>query len=184
MVEAQIIELYVARDERAIDETISKYGNLCFRIAQNILHNNEDSEECVNETYLSLWNTIPPTRPSNFSAFICKITRNVSLRRLEQLGAQKRSANAVVYLSELEDSLADNLFVSMIDDIGFGEVLSNFLYSEKEVARNVFLRRYWFFDSVSEIARQYSFSESKVKSMLFHTRNRLREYLRKEGIIV
>lgn len=184
MDDLRIIELYFARDEQAISETDTKYGKLCFRVANNILFNNEDSEECVNDTYLSVWNKIPPTRPNNFMAFICKITRNLSLKKLELANAMKRKAAAVISLSELEGTLPDDRIAPGVTDEEIGRLISAFLWQEKEEARNVFLRKYWFFDSVSEIGARYSFSESKVKSMLFHTRNRLREYLKKEGVEV
>lgn len=182
MDDLQIIELYLARDERAIEETYSKYGKLCFQVAKNILFDNEDSEECVNDAFLAAWNKIPPARPNNFTAFICKITRNLSLKKLELSNAMKRSANAVISLSEIEAILPDNRIVPAMEDEELGKLISTFLWNEKEDARNVFLRKYWFFDSINDIAERYSFSESKVKSMLFHTRNRLREFLKKEGI--
>ena len=178
----QIIELYFARNEHAIEETANKYGNLCFRVAKNLLFNNEDSEECVNDTYLTLWNKIPPIRPTNFTAFICKITRNLSLKKLELSNAMKRSADAIISLSEIEATLPDYNIASGIEDEEIGKLISAFLWSEKELNRNVFLRKYWFFDSIRDIAERYSLGENNVKSMLFRTRNRLREFLRKEGI--
>lgn len=182
MDDLQIIELYFARDEHAIKETDSKYGKLCFRVAKNILFDDEDSEECVNDTFLTVWNKIPPTRPNNFKAFICKITRNLSLKKLELSNVGKRSANAVISLSEIEEILPDNRIASGVEEEEIGKLISAFLWNEKEDARNVFLRKYWFFDSINDIAKRYSFSENKVKSMLFHTRNRLRDFLKKEGI--
>lgn len=182
MDDLQIIELYFARDEHAIKETDRKYGKLCFRVAKNLLSNNEDSEECVNDTYLTVWNKIPPTRPSNFTAFICKITRNLSLKKMELSNAMKRSADAVISLSEIEATLPDDSIAPSIEDGEIGKLISKFLWSEKELDRNIFLRKYWFFDSISDIAEQYSMNENTVKSVLFRSRNRLRDYLRKEGI--
>jgi len=184
MEDLQIIDLYFARDEQAIRETDHKYGKLCFLVANRLLCSNEDSKECVNDTYLAVWNKIPPTRPTNFTAFICKIARNLSLKKLEFANAAKRSADAILSLSELEATLPDNCIAPDITDEELGKRISTFLWSEKELARNVFLRKYWFFDSVSEIAVRYSLSESHVKSMLFRTRNRLREFLKKEGVDV
>lgn len=177
----EIIDLYFERNESAIRETEAKYGNLCMSIARNILGNEADTEECVNDTYLSVWNTIPPQRPNNFVAFISKITRNISLKRVRFDNAIKRSALTVVSLSELENVIPDNC-ISDIGDEQLGKLISDFLRMEKPDARNVFIRKYWFFDTVSEIADRYSFSESKVKSMLYHTRNRLRDYLNREGV--
>ena len=184
MDDLMIIELYFARDEQAIKETDRKYGKMCFRVAKNLLFNNEDSEECVNDTYLTVWNKIPPTRPNNFIAFICKITRNLSLKRLEVSNAMKRSAGTIISMSELEKALPDQCIAPDVEDEELGKLISAFLWSEKALDRNVFLRKYWFFDSISDIAERYSMNENSVKSMLFRSRNRLREFLRKEGIDV
>lgn len=181
MDDAQLIEMFFARNEHAIKETDKKYGKLCFRVADNLLRNKEDAEECVNDTYLVAWNKIPPTRPNNFTAFICKITRNLSLKKLESANAKKRSPDAIISLSEIESLVPDNSFTTDMTDEEVGKLISVFLRGEKELNRNVFLRKYWFFDSVSQIAEMYSLSENNVKSLLFRTRNRLREFLKKEG---
>ena len=107
MDDLSIIELYFARDKQAIKETDAKYGKLCHSIAYNILNNNEDSEECVNDTYIGVWNTIPPTRPNNFMAFVCRITRNLSLKRIEIMARQKRTQATIVSLDELAEVLPD-----------------------------------------------------------------------------
>lgn len=180
----QIVELYFERDETAIEETANKYGGLCFSVANNILTSREDSEECVNDTYLAVWNKIPPTRPNNFMAFICRIARNLSLKKLEFIQAMKRGSNMIMSLSELEEILPDNRINPNVDDEEIGRLISQFLRGQKETVRNVFIRKYWCFDSIEDIAKRYSFSESKVKSMLYHTRNKLKEYLEKKGIKV
>lgn len=180
----QIIELYFARNEQAIRETEAKYGKLCFSVANRILENNEDSEECVNDTYLNAWNKIPPTRPNHFSAFLCKITRLISLKKLEFSSALKRTSAVIVSFEELEGVLQDQKIAQATDAEDLGGLISAFLRREKEDARNIFLRKYFFCDSVSEIAERYRLNENTVKSMLFRTRNRLREYLRKEGVEV
>lgn len=177
-----IIELYFARDERAIKESDEKYGKLCYRIANNILNNDEDSQECVNDTYVGVWNTIPPTRPNNFKAFVCRITRNLSLKRIEAATRQKRSQVTIISLDELAEILPDENIAHGVTDEAIGKAISDFLRKEKEDARNVFVRKYYFFDSIGEIAKHYGFTESKVKNMLYHTRNRLKEYLIKEGV--
>lgn len=184
MDDLMIIELYFARDEQAIKETDIKYGKLCFSMANNILSNDEDSEECVNDTYLSVWNKIPPTRPSNFRAFICKIVRNLSIKKLEFNLRLKRTQNVTVSYAELEEVLPDTRTAPEWEYENLGKIISDFLDSEKEDARNVFIRKYYFFDSISDIAARYSFTESKVKNMLYHSRNKLREILKKEGIEV
>ena len=184
MNDLHIIELYFARDEQAIRETDVKYGRLCNSIAYNILHNREDSEECVNDTYLGVWNAIPPTRPSSLMAFVCKITRNLSLKRLEARERQKRSHATLVSLDELSEVLADESIPSGVGDEEIGRLISDFLRNEKEDVRNVFIRKYYFFDSIGDIASRYSFTESKVKNMLHHTRKKLKDYLIKEGVTV
>ncbi len=182
MDDMRIIELYFERDEQAIKETDSKYGKLCHSIAYNILNNREDSKECVNDTYVGVWNAIPPTRPNNFMCFVCKIARNLSLKRLEFIKREKRSADMLLSFEELAAVLPDERYAPNISDEDIGKVISKFLRNQKEDAKNVFIRKYYFFDSISEIAKRYSFTESKVKNMLFYTRNKLKDYLIKEGV--
>ena len=182
MEDHKIIELYFSRDERAIKETDLKYGKLCHSIAYNILKNNEDSEECVNDTYIGVWNAIPPEKPNHFMAFVCKIARNLALKRLESSMRQKRSQATVISLSELEEILSDESIAADVSNEEIGKAISAFLRKEKADIRKVFIRKYYFFDSISEIAERYGFTESKVKNMLYHTRNKLKEYFIKEGI--
>ena len=165
MDDLRIIELYFNRDEQAIKETDTKYGKLCHSIAYNILNNHEDSEECVNDTYVSVWNTIPPIRPHNFMSFICKIARNLSLKRLEFMKRKKRSAEIILSLDELAAVLPDERYAPDVSDEDVGKLISKFLRSQEEYVRNVFIRKYFYFDSIREIAKCYSFTESKVKNM-------------------
>lgn len=182
MDDLKIIELYFERDEQAIRETDAKYGRLCHSIAYNILNNLEDSEECVNDTYAGVWNAIPPTRPNNFMAFVCKIARNLSLKKLEFMKREKRSPEVLISLEDLAAVLPDERYAPDASDEDVGKLISKFLRGQKEDIRNVFIRKYYFFDSVGEIAERYSFTESKVKNMLFYTRNKLKDYLIKEGV--
>ncbi len=182
MDDLRIIELYFDRDEQAIKETDTKYGKLCYGIAYNILNNHEDSEECVNDTYVGVWNTIPPTRPNNFMSFVCKITRNLSLKRLEFMKHKKRSADVLLSLEELAAVLPDERYAPDVSDEEVGKLISKFLRTQKEDVRNVFIRKYYFFDSIRDIANRYGFTESKTKNMLFYTRNKLKDYLIKEGV--
>ena len=184
MDDLMIIELYFARNEKAIQETDKKYGKLCFSVANNILSNIADSEECVNDTYLSVWNKIPPTRPKNFMAFICQIVRFLSMKKLDFNCALKRSQNMTVSYTELEDVLPSSHFSPDWEYTDIGKIISKFLWQEKEDSRNVFIRKYYFYDSISDIASRYSFTESKVKNMLYHSRIKLRKFLKKEGIEV
>ncbi len=177
----RIIELFFKRDENALSEIEKKYAPLCFKISNNILGNTHDAEEIVNDTYLALWNAIPPERPNNLVAFVARIARNLSLKRHEHRSAQKRSAVELVSLSELDEIIPDQSFDSCNEE-RLGELISDFLRTEKPDARNVFLRKYWYFDSIESIAERYSFSKAKVKSMLFHTRKRLKHYLKNREV--
>ena len=182
MDDLKIIELYFERDEQAIKETDAKYGKLCQRIAYNILNNLQDSEECVNDTFVGVWNAIPPARPNNLMSFVCKITRNLSLKRLEFMKREKRSADVLLSLDELEAVLSDDRYAPDVSDEEVGKLISKFLRTQKEDVRNVFIRKYYFFDSIGDIAERYGFTASKVKNMLFYTRNKLKDYLIKEGV--
>ena len=182
MDDLQIIELYFARDERAIKETAFRYGKLCHGIAYNILKSKEDSEECVSDTYMGVWNAIPPTRPQNLMAFVCRIARNLALKRAEAAARQKRSQATLVSLEELAEVLPDESIADGWTDEALGTLISDFLRTEKADIRNVFIRKYYFFDSVEDIMRRYGFTESKVKNMLYHTRNKLKSYLHEKGV--
>ena len=184
MDDLKIIDLYFERDENAIKETEKKYGRLCLNIATNVIGNIEDAKECVNDTYLGVWNAIPPARPNNFTAFICKIARNISLKKWAFLTCEKRNGDMLVSLSELEDILPDEAINPNISDENIGKFISEFLLSEKENARNIFIRKYYFFDTISDIANRYSFTESKIKSILYRTRTKLREYLIEKGVSI
>ncbi len=184
MDDKRIIELFFDRNEDAIAETEIKYGRLCYRIAHNILGDEGESEECTGDTYLALWNSIPPQRPSNFRAYAARVARNMALKKYEYNSAKKRSSHMTVSLCELEEVLPDENFKFEIEDEPLGQMISDFLYSEKEDARLVFIRRYYFYDDIRTISKNYSFSESKVKSMLYHTRQRLREYLTEKGVYI
>jgi RNA polymerase sigma factor (sigma-70 family) len=154
MDDLRIIELYFARDEQAIKETDAKYGKLCHTIAYNILNNHEDSEECVNDTYVGVWNAIPPTRPNKFMSFVCKIARNLSLKQLEFMKREKRSADVLISLEELEAALPDERYAPDVSDEEIGKLISKFLRNQKDDVRNVFIRKYFFFDSIGEIAER------------------------------
>ena len=181
MEDTEIIELFTARDETAIAGVKEKYGGICRSVAGSMLRDNEDAEECVSDVYMILWNSIPPA-PDNLKAYICRLTKNMCLKRIEYNSAQKRNGKAKVSLSELGEDLRGEDFAVRQSDMELGEIISRFLRSQKPEVRVVFLRRYWLTESVEEIAARFSFSKSKVKSMLFRTRNQLEKYLKKEGI--
>lgn len=183
MEDERIIALYWARDEDAIAETAAKYGRLLFRIADNLLASREDSEECVNDTYLGLWNAIPEERPSPFSVFASRIARNLALKKYAYLSAEKRNPEAVCSFEELGDCVCGRESVeNEAENRRVEGLIDAFLRQTEEEKRNIFLRRYWYFDSVDAICRRTGYSRSKIKSMLFHTRRRLRDYLESEGV--
>lgn len=179
----QIIELYWERKEEAIQETALKYGGLCTHIAKNILLYLEDSEECVSDTYFAVWNVIPKERPNRFSAFISRITRNLALKKYEYISAAKRNPAAVLSFEELDDCVSGTERVeSELESRQIEHAISQFLWRQGEEKRNVFIRRYWYFDSIETICHSTGFTSSKVKSMLYEMRQKLRVSLESEGI--
>lgn len=183
MEDTRIIELYWARVEDAIGETAVKYGRFCLRIARNILRSREDSEECVNDTYLAAWNAIPPERPERFSAFIGRITRNLALKRYEYLTAEKRNPEAVCSLDELDDCVSGRETVeSELENRRIETAIDDFLRRQDREKRRTFILRYWYFESIAEISVRTGCSQSKVRSELFRLRCQLGDYLESEGI--
>jgi len=181
MEDRAIVALYWKRAETAILETKKQYGRLLLSISRGILRNEEDAEECENDTYLRAWDTIPPKRPEKLSAFLAKITRNLSLDCYDAKHAEKRGGGEVpLLLDELAEVIADETtFPADTEDLS--EVLNAFLGRLKPDARTIFLRRYWFGDSVQEISARSGFGESKIKMSLLRTRQSLKEVLEKEG---
>jgi RNA polymerase sigma-70 factor (ECF subfamily) len=183
MDDKQIIDLYWARIEEAISETASKYGRLCQSIACNILASREDSEECVNDTYLALWDDIPPQRPNRFSAFIGRITRNLALKKYDYVSAEKRNPEAICSLDELGDCVSgEESAESELENQRIEEAIDQFLWQQGKEKRQVFVLRYWYFASIQTICLRTGYSQSKVKSMLFELRQKLRLHLESEGI--
>ena len=183
MDDAKIVQLYWDRNEQAIPATADKYGRYCTSIANNILGNNEDAEECVNDTYLGLWNAIPKERPSPFSVFATRITRNLALKKYEYLSAEKRKPEAICSFEELGDCVSGKEYVeSEAENRRIEQLIDTFLCQIGEEKRNIFLCRYWYFDSIEEICRCTGYSQSKIKSMLFNIRKKLRSYLESEGV--
>ena len=181
MEDNKIIELYFARNEDAISQTSYKYGHYCRTIAINILASEEDSQECLNDTYLQAWNSIPPTRPNSLRAFLGKITRNIALNLLEKKKAQKRGNGEVaLILSELSECTGS--LDSFTDELALSEIINKFLAALPEQSRKFFVGRYFYARSIREIARMYKVSENKVTVSLFRTREKLRTSLTKEEI--
>lgn len=186
MNDLQIVELYWRRSESAISETSLKYERFCHTIAYNILFSEEDSEECVNDTWLKAWYSIPPNKPSKLSAFLGRITRNLSLDRLRSRYALKRSGSeATLALDELAECIPARAGIeAAMEARELGGLLNGFLEEMEPVARKILIRRYWFLSPVKEIASAYGVSESSVKVTLHRTRVKLREYLEKEGVVL
>ena len=184
MNDGEIIGLYFDRNEAAILETERKYGRLCMSVAHRILDSTEDSEECVNDAFLRLWNSIPPAEPKSLKGYICKITRNLALKRVQYNNRKKRSSELAVSLSELEEILPDNRISTSVDNNDIGQAIDEFLKKQRPIVCTVFVLKYVYFYTQKEIAEHFSFSEDKVNSMLFRTRKKLRDYLIEEGIEV
>lgn len=186
MEDSMIVDLYWAREERAIEESDRKYGRYCLSIARSIVTLEEDAEECVNDTWFRAWNAMPPQRPSLLSAFFGKLTRNLSLDRWRHNRAAKRGGPQVeMALEELEDCLpAPGRPEEHLEERETAALISRFLREQPALDRNLFLRRYWYLDSIADIARRFSLSESKVKTTLFRCRGQLRTYFEKEGHIL
>lgn len=186
MDDERIINLYWARSETAITETANKYSKYCHSIAYNILHNNEDAEECVNDTYMRAWGAMPTQRPNRLSTFLGKITRNLSLNKYEKCTTEKRGSGQVpLALEELHDCIPDaNSVEQAIEDAALVEIFNRFLADLPTDTRKIFMRRYWYLSPIKEIATDYNFSESKTKMKLLRTRNELKQILEKEGAVL
>ena len=177
-----IIELYWNRDEAAIRETDAVYGGKLRNLSAHILDSREDARECVNDTYLKTWESIPPQRPNFFYAFLSKICRFISFGRLDWNNAAKRRAELISLTTELEACIPDRRAEQQLEARELGRILSEFLRTLPEDSRLIFLRRYWHLDTTEEIAKNYGFSVSKVKTQLHRTRAKLYTYLEQEGI--
>lgn len=186
MEDRDIIDLFWQRQDIAISAVDEKYHSYCEKIAYNILENREDAEECVNDTWLKAWGTIPPNCPENLAAFIGKITRNTALNYLRDKSRKKRSNGQVeLALVELEECVPNAQTIELeIESRELSKAINRFLAGLPEGERNVFVCRYWYMEPISEIAKHAGSGEGKIKSMLFRTRKKLKNYLKKEGYYV
>lgn len=187
MEDKEIVDLYWARDEMAITETSNKYERYLYKVAFNVLSNNEDSSEAVNDTYLHAWNSMPDNRPSILSTYLAKITRRVSIDFYRKKTADKRGGSE--YEMSLQEMFESGFEPGVYDDNEselqeLGKYISDYLRTLSVEMRKVFVRRYFHMDSVKDICKLYGFSESKVKSMLLRSRNGLEKYLKEEGFNV
>jgi len=182
--DATIIDLFFKRDDTAIRETQAKYGKLCLYTARNILPDERDAEECAGDTLLRLWNAIPPERPRSLGAYIARVTRNLALDRYAYNSAEKRSTALTEAFEELEPMLSGgDVAQRTLEEREFKRFMGDFLRRQSREARIFFVRRYYYGESVREIAEDTDVTEEKVKSSLFRTRNRLREALKQEGTV-
>ncbi len=179
----KIIQLFWGRSENAIHETELKYGKLLKRIAFNIVANFQDSEECVNDTYMTAWNTMPPQKPNSLMAYLGRITRNISINRYHSDHAQKRGGGLI--LDELTECVPDdsNIIDSLETNV-LTEIIEKWLYSLDTEDRDLFIRKYWFGDSSKSLAKENNVTESVISGKLFRLRNKLKDVLTKEEIYI
>jgi RNA polymerase sigma-70 factor (ECF subfamily) len=176
----QIIELYFARDELAIEETAKRYGGVCMQVSMDILQDRMDAEECVSDTWLQTWRTIPPQRPTILKAFLCRITRNLSINRLRERKAKRRDRDMTLSLEELEGVLS----IPEDKSEGLSELISEFLRSLDREDRLLFMGRYWHGQSVKELADRMGLSANAAAVRLHRIREELRDFLTERGITV
>ena len=180
----RIVMLFLERNEQGLSEAKNKYGNYCRSIAYGVLRDWQDAEECESDTYLVAWNVIPPQQPTFLAAFLGRITRNLSLKKLRTDTAAKRGGNAAILsLEELSDCIpAGKSFEEEIQAKELADTINKFLRNLPELECKAFILRYWYCDTIKEIAGRFGFTQSKVKMMLLRIRMKLREYLIKEEI--
>lgn len=185
MDDEEIVDLFLARNEMAINKTSEKYGKRLRLLAYRVCGDMPAAEECENDTYLKAWETIPPHTPKTyFFSFLAKITRCIAINCVKRATRQKRSAELLELTQELENSMPHlNDVEAQFDGEMLSKTISEFLRTLNAEKRNIFLRRYWYMDTISDISKRYSISEGKIKSALFRTRNALYDYLLKEGFI-
>lgn len=182
MQDNEIITLFFERDEKALSELSDKYGKRLLNISKNVLGSKEDAEECVNDAYMAVWNRIPPEKPSSLFAYISKIVRNTALTKLRDNSAKKRGRNLTVCIDELEDILPDTQ--SVFDSITAAELsslINGFLLSCDQDERDIFILRYYGYMPVSDIAKKYGFTQSRIKMLLKRCRDKLEKYLERNG---
>ena len=182
--DSKILDLFFARNEQAIRHTDDTYGRRLFMLADNIVKNDQDAEESVSDTYLRVWETIPPHRPNHFFAYLAKICRHFALDKLDWKSAAKRKAEVVSLTDEMALCIPDAQRDRELEGRELGRILDAFLRTLTPENRMVFMRRYWYVDTIAEIAARYGISESAVQMRLNRTRAKLSAYLEKEGIRV
>ena len=177
-----ILEMFLRRSEEAIQELDNKYGKVCYKISYNIVNNRQDVEECMNDAYLGVWNTIPPKRPDSLLSYVCKIVRNLSLKMYYKKGAVKRSSHYTIAMEEIKDCIADWKTVEgEMETREFLHMIEDFLDTLTVENRVIFIRRYWFSNSCKEIGEHMGFTEKNISVRLTRIRRKMKEYLRQRG---
>ena len=185
MEDLEIVALFLDRSENAIKEADLKYGRYCYSIANRILNNEEDAKEVVNDTYLKAWNTIPPNEPDPLSAYLGMISRQTAINKYKERNREKRGGGLVnKALDELAYCIPESRECDIVDKMFLGKVMNAFLDALPKKTRMIFMRRYWYMDSIFQIASSFNMSESSVKMTLLRTRSKLKKYLKEEGIDV
>ena len=185
MEDSRIVELFWQRDESALKEVESKYGRYCYSIANNVLHNAEDAWECVNDTWLGAWNSIPPKRPDSLKLFLASITRNSAYNRYRANSADKRGKGEIcAVLEELEGVIAEKDTEAHIEDRALSQSINDFLARLDARERNIFMRRYYFVEPTADIAARYAMSRTNVLTVLSRTRKKLKKHLKEEKFTV
>ncbi|MDD6276653.1 MAG: RNA polymerase sigma factor [Clostridia bacterium] len=185
MDDSKIIDLFFQRSEKAIVELSDKYGNICMNLSFNILNDYNDAEECVNDSYFGVWNSVPPNKPDPLLSYVCRIVRNVSINRYKHNRAEKRKGNYDLCLDELENCIGSSAKID--DELSVKELSSyieEFLDSLDEINRMIFVRRFWYLDSYKSIAQKSELKESTVRVRILRVKSDLKNFLKKKGIIV
>lgn len=184
MDDRKLTEMLFARSEQAIEALSDRFGGRLYATAYNILNSREDAQEAVNDTYLALWNAIPPAKPDPLEGYVHRTGRNIALKKLRFLRAQKRSSQYDVSLDELSAVLSGEALEDTLDARALGQAIDCFLTGLPKQSRILFLRRYWFGDSVKQLSMDFSLSENAISVRLSRIRNQLKQYLQKEGFFL
>lgn len=185
MEDSKIIELFFERSENAIVELSNKYGAVCMKVSMNVLNNTQDAEECVNDSYLGIWNAIPPQKPNPLLAFVCRIVRNISINRYKHNAVTKRKGNYDLCIEELENCIASSEAVAdNLDEAELSSCIDEFLDSLSRINRMIFVRRFWYMDSYKDIAKASGLKEGAIRTRLSRVKSDLKVFLEKRGVII
>ena len=184
MEDSKIIKLFFDRSEEAITELSEKYGKVCKSVAENILNNHRDSEECVSDAFLAVWNTIPPQKPEHLLSYVCRIVRNLAIKKYHANTAQKRNSIYDVALDEIKECFPSSVSVEdEIESVEFSKEIDRFLESMDKQSRILFVRRYYYSDSIEELSELFRTSKHNISVRLSRIRKNLKKYLIKEGVL-